>query len=172
MFNPRNDKETPPEARFSPSFRVSKIPKRNGEYRTVYALDWESKRHLLRHLPYLAKRLNTLDDEKANYAFVKGRNCVQHALQHIGYQFTLSFDLEDFFDTVTKKHLSGVLEDEVLDDCLIEGAPRQGMPTSPLIATIAFLPCDRKIRRALEQQLIDSTYTRYADDRSRPTYAG
>ena len=123
-------------------YRISKIPKGHGKYRTIYRVDPHTSSHLRSLLPYLEDKLTVTDVIGANYAFVKGKNSVLNALQHIGFDHTLSFDLQDFFDSVTAEHLKKIVSDEVISSCFIDGAPRQGLPTSPLIATIAFLKCD------------------------------
>lgn len=146
-------------------YKSFKLPKGNGQYRTVYkVLDGNWNARLKGYLPYLDRRLKELDTLKVNYAFVKGRNCVLNALQHVGYNYTMNFDLKSFFDSVTTEHVSSLLDNEILDDCFVEGAPRQGIPTSPVICNIAFLHCDSLINNALSLISIEFKYTRYADD--------
>lgn len=115
-------------------------------------------------IPTLDDILFNIDDTRVNYAFVQGKNCALNALQHIGYRYTLSLDLKDFFASVRREHVSKIIPGNILDQCLINGVPHQGLPTSPLIATIAFLACDRKILELLRAINIDFIYTRYADD--------
>lgn len=150
----------------SMTYKISKIPKGNGKYRTLYIANRSTNETLRSYLPYLEEKLANLDETQANYAFLKNRNCVLNALQHIGFKYTLSFDLEDFFDSVSADHVSGIISSKVITDCFFDGAPRQGLPTSPLIATIAFLECDKQIVRALKKSNIECVYTRYADDLS------
>jgi len=145
-------------------YRIAKIPKGGGKFRSIYIVSKDDKIKLRAVLPYLEERLLTLDIHNTNYAFQKGKNCALNALQHVGFRYTLSLDLHDFFDSVTKKHVNGLIDDEVIDMCFIDGAPRQGLPTSPIIATIAFLECDARIHRALKKMGISAVYTRYADD--------
>ncbi len=145
-------------------YKKCRIPKGKSGFRTIYTVDPETKQRLRSRLPYLEQRLSVLDKVNANYAFTKGKNCVLNSLQHVGYKYTLSLDLENFFDNVTAKHVEKLLRKDVIDDCFIDGAPRQGLPTSPLIATIAFLKCDQEIRNVLDKVVLDCVYTRYADD--------
>ena len=87
-----------------------------------------------------------------------------HAFEHIGYQYTLSLDLEDFFDSIRPSHVKKYMPYDQIDFCFIDKAPRQGLPTSPVISNLAFIECDKLI---LEQcRLIDKNivFTRYADD--------
>ncbi len=145
-------------------YHKSKIPKNNGKYRIIYVADNEYTVLLKSKLPYLEKRLSELDATNVNYAFEKGKNCIENAMQHIGYNYTLSIDLIDFFDSVHKEHVSDVLENDFIEFCFIDGSPKQGLPTSPLIAIIAFLKCDKLICKQLKKYGLDVVYTRYADD--------
>ncbi len=145
-------------------YRIARIPKGRGKFRKVYIASENDAQRLRSLLPLLEDILFDIDSEEVNYAFVKGRNCALNALQHIGYRYTLSLDLKDFFASVQRKHVSRFIPSEILDQCLIDGIPHQGLPTSPLIATIAFLECDRKILELLRLLEVKLVYTRYADD--------
>lgn len=87
-----------------------------------------------------------------------------NALQHMGYQHTISLDLRDFFDSVRADHVQGKINYEVIRNCFIDGAPRQGLPTSPLIANIAMISSDEKIIDSLDVHSSRFAYSRYADD--------
>lgn len=86
------------------------------------------------------------------------------ALQHVGRPYVLSMDLENFFESITPLHVQHALDAPVIDLCFIGGVLRQGLPTSPVIANIAFLAFDEAIVAALKRLKIDAVYTRYADD--------
>lgn len=146
------------------AYKVARVPKGNGKYRELYILSREDRKRLRSLLPRLEAILQLNDDCGANYAFERGKNCVLNAFQHIGHRFTLSMDLENFFDSVSGHHVADVIPDDIIEQCFIEGSPKQGLPTSPLIATIAFLPCDRDVLVKLKKLGIAATYTRYADD--------
>ena len=105
-----------------------------------------------------------IEPPKVNFGFVAGRNCVLNALEHAGRRYVLSFDLESFFDSVTIDHIVDIIDSRIIDDCFIEGAPRQGLPTSPVIANISFIKTDNQILDHLRALKIDATYTRYVDD--------
>ena len=145
-------------------YKRIKIPKKNGLYRLVYSVDDDTKNELRKLLPLLERIFVKTDKLNINYGFLKGKNCVLNAFQHIGYNFTLSMDLTDFFDSVKRHHLEGIVDDVILNKCLIEGTPKQGLPTSPLLANIAFMTFDKKIFHKLQKLGLKSTYTRYADD--------
>lgn len=145
-------------------YKISKIPKGNGQYRTIYIPSETLKKKLLGFIPKLNKILDELDTHNSNYAFRIGKNCALNAFQHIGRRFVLSMDLENFFDSVSVAHVQGLIPKDIIEACFINGNPKQGLPTSPAIATIAFLSCDKAIIEALKKLKIPATYTRYADD--------
>ena len=93
--------------------------------------------------------------EQVSCALIAGR------LKHIGFKYTLTMDLVNFFDSIKREHVSELIDKSILDLCLIEETPKQGLPTSPLIASIAFLKCDEAIANILNKNIV---YTRYADD--------
>lgn len=111
-------------------YKISRIPKGNGKFRQIYVPSAEYRDALRALLPDLEQILDRLDVQRLNYAFQKGRNCVLHALQHVGFKYTLSMDLEDFLDSVQQRHLTGLIPAQYLDKCLIDGNPKQGLPTS------------------------------------------
>jgi RNA-directed DNA polymerase len=73
-------------------------------------------------------------------------------------------DICDFFPSVNRSLLAGLIREDVIDDCLLDGAPQPGLPTSPLVASIALTTCDRRIVRTLLAIGVPCVYTRYADD--------
>ena len=146
------------------SFRIARIPKGRGLYREIYIASKADRLELRRLLPQLQEIHERRDNIGAGYAFLKDRNCALMALQHIGLRYTLSMDLENFFESVTTRHVKGVLPTDLVDRCFINGRLRQGLPTSPVISNIAFIPFDSAIVGALKGLKIDAVYTRYADD--------
>ena len=145
-------------------YRVARIPKGNGRFREIYIASGEDNIRLRKLIPELEQILEKSDVYKVNYAFQKGRNCALNALQHIGYKYTLSIDLEDFFDSISPEHVADLIPDLIVKQCFVDGSPKQGLPTSPIISVIAFLSCDRMIIETLRQLNIIAVYTRYADD--------
>lgn len=145
-------------------YRIAYLPKGRGRFREIYIALGEYAGRLKSYLPNLNLLHDQLDDCGVGYAFRKGRNCALMAIQHVGRRHLLSMDLEGFFESVTADHLANLVPSNYLDECLIDGRLRQGLATSPVLANIAFLNCDRAILRALRQLKLDVTYTRYADD--------
>lgn len=107
-------------------------------------------------------------DPDVVHGFVPGRSPVTNAWKHVGYRFTLSMDLKDFFDSIRPSHVN---ENPEFMNCFLsmkkrtwttESAPRQGLPTSPAISNLAGIMMDAKIKAAAEMH--GCVYTRYADD--------
>jgi len=159
--------------------KITKIPKGNGKFRTIYCPSPRDKPLFKGIVHHLNDQAIDLDTHKVAHGFMPGRSIVTNALAHVGdWQITLHFDFEDFFDSVT----SGMLPDPpkiiartwYRQNCFPDGAARQGLPTSPAIANIAAAPFDAAVialresltpkRRILGSRGPAFVYTRYADD--------
>lgn len=158
--------------------QVMKIPKKSGGFRTV-AIPSRARKQACRDLLLrLHDLVREFCDPQIVHGFAEMRSPVTNALRHTGKRFTVSFDLQDFFDHVRVreilskppsmrhiKNLNGCFvlsrrECEVVGDKL--GIARQGLPTSPLVANLAANEMDRQIAREFPSVV----YTRYADDLS------
>lgn len=145
--------------------KIIKIPKKSGGHRTIAVPRYDYKRELRMTLPKLHSLAAEVCDEKIVHGFMIGKSPVTNAMAHVGYKWSVCFDLADFFDTVT--------DDKVAPHCnRIPSAcfysmfqckvAAQGLPTSPLVANIAAAPMDEAIQKAVAPRGI--RYTRYADD--------
>ena len=149
--------------------RIRKIPKGNGRFRTIYVPNAAEKRKLRALLPLLHELHAKLVDEHGTrgiaHGFVENRNPVTCALPHRGFQVTVSCDLENWFDTVSKQQLldAGV-PSEVAEQITVDGFVRQGLPTSPVAANIAAVKMDAYLLTLLRRYACAFCYTRYADD--------
>lgn len=142
--------------------RIVKLPKRKrGEYRTIYVPSREEKVQLRSIAGDIARKAERLAGSVV-HGFTRGRNAVTNAQQHVGYAYTTCFDLKDFFDTVTERQLRGKLKKAELALVLVDGAARQGLPTSPAVANLAAADMDAAILKWCDKKGI--VYTRYADD--------
>lgn len=159
--------------------KVVRIPKRaKGQFRTIYVPDEAEKATYRLLLPALTQVALKLCDKHVVHGFMPCRSPVTNAYAHRGYRFTLSMDLADFFDTVGAAHLYGKMGDELIASVLVDGAPRQGLPTSPIVANIAATDLDAAIvahLAAINERPAylppfpypndpPIVYTRYADD--------
>lgn len=141
--------------------KIFSIKKRTGKFRTIYAPNSREKKEFKNKLIEIEK----IHVSKYAYAFVKSRNIITNAKQHLNFDISINFDLSNFFDTVTKQHFKNVnIGNETLDFCLVDGAARQGLPTSPLLANVAASKLDYQIAKKLNLLKIKFAYTRYADD--------
>jgi hypothetical protein len=137
------------------------IPKKTkGEFRTIYSPSKNEKQALRDIFPsILTKALNICNLDVCQ-GFFPNTSPVTNALRHVGYQYTTMMDLKDFFDSINTSHLIGKLSDEELALVLVDGAPRQGLPTSPIVANMAASDLDKSILN-VDNNIV---YTRYADD--------
>ena len=164
------------------------IKKRSGGYRTIYKPSFKEKLILrtnlhigrlpvpsvvgkaLSELPAMHLSIDDIVSAKCSssvHGFFPGRSPVTCAMPHIGKRFTLSMDLKDFFDSVNRNHIERFDQAYISDEAFLkfrkeEGAPRQGLPTSPAIANLAAIPLDQRIESWCHAN--QCVYTRYADD--------
>lgn len=145
--------------------KTLEIKKKSGGVRIVVCPDPEVKASLRALVgPIMAKC-------RSEYAhgFRPMHSPVTNAQCHIGYRYTLSMDLSDFFDSVTPDRVRGRLSKDELAACMVDpgdGKPRacQGLPTSPAVSNIAAEPLDTAIAKLIEKKGRGVVYTRYADD--------
>lgn len=149
------------------SYKLVKIPKkRKGEFREICIPNSVLKDRLRVRNFELNKESLKFGGEIQG--FCPGRSPCSNAVKHIGYNFTLSFDLKDFFDTIRPD-----MVDIKWSDCFINGRAYQGLPTSPAIANLAAIPMDKQIINWINDYISNIlfhgesekiVYTRYADD--------
>lgn len=148
--------------------KIINIPKKTkGQFRTICVPSPEEKIIFQSFLPSLNNKAKTLCDPEITQGFLQNKSPVTNALRHVGFKYTLTFDLSDFFDTVKEIHVKGKLTHEEIAQLMPEGRAWQGLPTSPLVANIAAIPMDSAIKKKLEllkKENIRIVYTRYADD--------
>ncbi|WP_305368926.1 hypothetical protein [Photobacterium leiognathi] len=68
-----------------------------GKKRKIYAPDMPSKMFYQTMLPTLNKVFENIEERKVAFGFVPRRSCVDQALQHMNYSYTISLDIKDFF---------------------------------------------------------------------------
>lgn len=146
--------------------KIIQIPKKTpGKFRTIYACETPEERNNYRsYLPVLINACQKNLPKNVAHGFMPERSPVTNAIAHIGYSYTLCMDLSDFFDSVTAKHLYGLIPVDVINNIIVDGAARQGLPTSPAAANLAAAKMDKAILKRLEKLNLNVVYTRYADD--------
>lgn len=151
---------------------IVRIRKKNGTFRTIYVPCPEFKARLAKLVPTLTGRCVALDIHRVLHAFMPGRSPVTNAKAHRWFRYTLSMDLKDWFDTVTCQQVFTADPFQIAtaagwdtNQCFVDGAPRQGLPTSPAIANISGVRLDRLIMAHQKRgRFTNFVYTRYADD--------
>lgn len=93
------------------------------------------------------------------HGFRKGFSPVTNAIAHFGYRYSLTFDIKDCFDSTTLQktliaanYFSPKLYDFIREYSFAlfeDGAARQGLPSSPIIANIALAYLDSHLVLAL-----------------------
>lgn len=147
--------------------RVFRIRKKSGGFRTIHAPSKSEKQEMRKLLPALTGLAVELDENGVSHGFMPGRSAVTNAMSHVGdWEYTISLDLEDFFDTVDAHHvycLSAKHIKRFKEIIYGKGVfpPKQGLPTSPVIANIAFSAMDSAL---FPKGTVSYVYTRYADD--------
>jgi len=151
--------------------KYKEIPKSNGTYRVVAVPGPAMKRKLQELVPHVTAIAMMADKKNVMHGFVPGRSPITNARQHVGFKYTLSMDLEDFFLHCGASLCHGRLSRMIPRECLITHKDKrfrvehhpcvQGLPTSPAVANLLFSVIDRKIRDYISQSC---EYTRYADD--------
>jgi RNA-directed DNA polymerase len=145
--------------------QIRKIKKRSGGTRTVVCPTAEEKVALRQHIGALVAKCHSESAE----GFLPGHSPITNALRHVSHAYTLSFDLSDYFDSITAEKMAGKLSQQEMAACMIDpgdGKRRacQGLPTSPAISNIAGMDIDAAIRKLLARRRLNVVYTRYADD--------
>lgn len=149
------------------------IPKKHGKFRRVFCPDPELKRQLRARVPQLNLVAEELDVHRVQHGFTEGRSPLTNAKVHVGYAYSVCFDLIDFFPSVTSglvyKALGPGRTVPSLVECFVEDMAAQGLPTSPALANIAASPMDAEIWERFCKTggrfgSPPAVMTRYADD--------
>ena len=141
--------------------RTLRIAKRSGGTRVVVVPGRRRKAECRQAVARIAEKAAKMGWRGVAHGFVQSLSPVTMAETHVGYEFTLSFDLADCFDHVTADKLVGKLEPRDMQVALVDGVARQGLPTSPACANLAMVELDHAIQREFMWKVV---YTRYADD--------
>lgn len=148
-------------------YRIVKIPKGGGRFRTIYMPNRQLKerqRALIGELEEIALKVCP---PGVVHGFWPCRSCVTNAACHIGFEYTVCMDLKNFFDSCTKMVYTQATGEfpQWVYVCFVGAAPaptvaRQGLPTSPAVSNICAAPMDKMILESCPNM----RYSRYADD--------
>lgn len=164
--------------------RQIKIPKRGGGFRVVYAPGKTMRARLAQVRPWLEAAQSALC-LPCVHGFIPGRSPVTAASCHVGYAYTLTVDIQSWYDSCTEAQVAAALmvwqaacavagvppactggqlpfdPAKIAHGVCVGGAPRQGLPTSPMAANICGAALDAAVLAELPAGCV---YTRYADD--------
>jgi len=156
-------------AREAPSrYKAVMLPRQGRAPRRIDAPDEELKGVQKRILRRLLVRLGVSPQA---HGFVRGRSAVSAAGVHAGRELLVTFDIREFFPSVTSGAVEAVAGELGLDrrDCrllvalvTLRGRLPQGAPTSPKLANLAFRRCDARLAGLAAS--LGLSYSRYADD--------
>jgi RNA-directed DNA polymerase len=163
-----------------PPYNEFTVQKRDGSPRFIEDPQPRLKA-VLRSLNSYLQAVYYFDKPDASYGFITmpkddpapPRHIVTHAERHLGCQWLMNIDLEDFFHQVTTADLADRLANPPFqfDDAVVEllarltsykGRLPMGSPTSPVLSNLVFQPEDRSLETWAEAN--GWRYTRYADD--------
>ena len=149
-------------------YREFTIKKRNGKHRRICAPTPEALAYQRSILPTLTAFFIMAETQLgiANtfHGFIKNRNCVTAAKQHIGMVHTISLDISSCFDSIQFDDLG---LDEIENPHLLQhadGSLAQGFATSPILANIYLLNPILDLKQLLNALHPGAVLTCYADD--------
>jgi RNA-directed DNA polymerase len=156
-------------------YTEASIPKRRGGTRTLLVPE--------RRLKFLQRQtlklLEQLHSSRAPvHGFVKARGAITNANEHQKRPYLLNLDLKDYFGTISRRRVVGLLEalgfdtevaKAVVAICVTRNQLPQGAPTSPILANMVSYRLDGALMRFAKKHHL--RYTRYADDISLSGYA-
>lgn len=142
-------------------YRIYKKKKPNGKYRAIHAPQGELKNEQVA----LAKKLSAMYEPlDCVYGYIKGRSTSDLANNHIGKDWLITIDIEDFFPSITKPKLLALgLTDYEAEIATLGGKCVQGSPCSPVISNLIMQDADKKLD-ILFREIMGMCYTRYSDD--------
>jgi len=155
--------------RIENNYKVYKIKKHNGNYRTIY-----SPNPLLKSIQkkILTNILNNKEISKYAKAYHKNISLKDNAIPHLNKKVVLKLDIIDFFENIEYPTIYKCCFNEAYFPksvghllttlCTYESRLPQGAPTSSYISNLVMKDFDNEIGTYCEQHNI--SYTRYSDD--------
>jgi RNA-directed DNA polymerase len=150
-------------------YQAFQIKKRNGSERQI-----ESPNQELKGIQswILTNILEAVPLSDSVHGFRKNHSIRTNALPHLGRHYLISFDIKDFFPSITSEKVFNAIKDTtscnddltlmIVSLCTYENHLPQGGVTSPCLANIVFTNIDRAIENICNRSRV--VYTRYADD--------
>ena len=151
------------------NYKVYKIKKHNGKYRTIH-----EPNTLLKHIQkqILVNILNNKSISEYAKAYHKGISLKDNALPHINKNIILKLDIKDFFENISFidvynccfpiEYFPKSVGMLLTTLCTYDDHLTQGSPTSAYISNLVMKDFDEEIGFWCEENNI--SYTRYSDD--------
>jgi len=163
---------------FAPQYYYFKIPKSKGGFREIEAPELYLKRIQRKINDYLQYVYYGLGIVPA-YGFIinprkqKPKNIVSNASEHLGNDYMLNVDFDDFFHQISQAEVFDIFKNKPFNFekntantlakiCTNKGRLPMGAPTSPALSNFACISLDRDIQNWAKTNQI--TYTRFVDD--------
>ena len=153
-------------------YQPIEIPKKNGEVRVLHAVNGRMK--TLQKKTY-EKLSSEFKPSKFAKGFVKNSSITSHAKIHRNKKLIISFDIKDFFPSITWARVFGMFKSQPFNFpeewaiylaqicCLDNNGPiAQGAVTSPYISNMLCRKLDSRLSKLAKKEKLD--YSRYADD--------
>lgn len=151
------------------NYKIYKIKKHNGKYRTIY-----EPNSILKHIQkkILVNILNNKSISKYAKAYHKGIQLKDNALPHVNKEMILKLDIIDFFENISFLDIYNIcFPIEYFPKsvgmiltylCTYDNHLTQGSPTSAYISNLVMKEFDEELGNWCD--LMNISYTRYSDD--------
>ena len=151
------------------NYKIYKIKKRNGKYRTIY-----EPNSILKQIQkqILVNILNNKSISKYAKAYHKGIQLKDNAIPHINKEMILKLDIKDFFENISFLDIyNSCFSIEYFPKsvgmvltylCTYDNHLTQGSPTSAYISNLVMKEFDEELGDWCN--LMNISYTRYSDD--------
>lgn len=151
------------------NYKIYKIKKRNGKYRTIY-----EPNSILKQIQkqILVTILNNKSISKYAKAYHKGIQLKDNAISHINKEMILKLDIKDFFENISFLDIyNSCFPIEYFPKsvgmiltylCTYDNHLTQGSPTSAYISNLVMKEFDEELGNWCD--LMNISYTRYSDD--------
>ncbi|GAA0370428.1 hypothetical protein GCM10009092_38400 [Bowmanella denitrificans] len=149
-------------------YKVYDVPKKTGKKREISQPNRELKALQAWVLRNILDKLSSSEHSKG---FDKGTSILDNASPHVGANYILTMDLENFFPNVKASHVYNIFHSVGYNQkvsaiftniCTFKGGLPQGAPTSPKLANLVCAKLDSRLHGYAGPKGI--VYTRYADD--------
>jgi len=165
----------------SPEYNIFEIPKPNGKLRLIEEPD-EQLKEVLKQLNYFLQLVYYFNKPTAAYGFIlshktdlEPRNILTNAEKHIGAQYLLNIDMQDFFHFVSWQkvyellmikpfHFAHDIAVLMANLCCYNGRLPMGSPTSPVLSNFAAYKLDAEMMAFCSKHSF--IYSRFVDDMS------